>query len=61
MVSSTALKCSTILARIRVVFVTRGALLVAEDGGSICFNIVNDEIGNIVSVKGKFLCHWSDH
>ena len=33
MVFSTALKCSTILARIRVVFVTRGALLVAEDGG----------------------------
>ena len=30
---STALKWSTILARIRVVFVTRGALLVAEDGG----------------------------
>jgi len=32
-VSSTALKCSTILAGIRVVFVTRGALPVAEDGG----------------------------
>ena len=33
MVSSASLKCSTILAKIRVVFVTREALLVAEDGG----------------------------
>ena len=33
MISSAALKCSTILAKIRVVFVTRGALLVVEDGG----------------------------
>ena len=33
MVSSATLKCSMILAKIRVVFVTRGALLVVEDGG----------------------------
>ena len=33
MVSSAALKCSTILAKIRVVFVTRRALLVVEDVG----------------------------
>ena len=33
MVSSAALKCSAILAKIRVVFVTHGALLVVEDGG----------------------------
>ena len=32
MVSSAALKRSTILAKIRVVFVTRGALLIVEDG-----------------------------
>ena len=32
--SCAAMKCSTILAKIRVVFATRGALLVVEDGGS---------------------------
>ena len=32
-VFSAALKCLTILAIIRVVFVTRGALQVADDGG----------------------------
>ena len=33
MVSSAALKCSIILAKIQIIFITRGALLVVEDGG----------------------------